>query len=341
MNNKNTNIKIASLIEDVFTNCDIKERDKYIVKKYHHLDGESIKMKELGEEFGITKEAVRIILEKNKLKVESSAGSVAHFFDDLCKETIKQTPIGFERLKEAMLQKGFDLEGLNEKSFVSCISMFSRKNKDSLCIQPVGSGFIICDSNKRGLVLEIEKQSRNESSKNGYVNTTELSKKLGKSKISVKTQSIIDILNCIDGAAWISKRNVTFIDSRNKVLTRVKKIAAFRKEVNVKRACDAINQSISHRDRSFKDLEPSVLIKIIKLCIDCKVSSTDIIFNDKPAVSFSEIESDICSLLQSSGELELMDIEDKISNKYTKAAIYQACSLSPLIVKNKKTYSIV
>lgn len=33
MNNKNTNIKIASLIEDVFTNCDIKERDKYIVKK--------------------------------------------------------------------------------------------------------------------------------------------------------------------------------------------------------------------------------------------------------------------------------------------------------------------
>ncbi len=341
MNNKNTKIKIASVIEDIFLNCDIKERDKYIVKKYHHFTEESLKMKELGDEFGITKEAVRIILEKNTLKIESSAGSVAHIFDSICKQILKVAPVSYNRLQSLALSSGFDLEGLSAKSLVAAVSIFSRKHKDKLAYHSFGDDYIIFEKGSSDLVTKIEKVARLECSKNGFANTADVAKKSSTPKIKINSQSVTDVLTCIKGSVWISKRHVTFIDSRNKVLTRVKKIAAFRDVVSTHKACDAINQSISHRDKNFKDLAPSALVKIIQLCINCKIVDSKIHFLEKPNIALSEIEKDIYNLLLQKPSLELIDIENLIGKNHSKAAIYQACSLSPLIVKNRKHYSVV
>ncbi|MFS1429059.1 hypothetical protein LMH73_018410 [Vibrio splendidus] len=342
MNNNNPTIKIELIIDDIFNNTNIKERDKLIVRKYHYLDGDTMKMRELGEENGITKEAIRIILERNKLKVESGASKVAYIFDELAKEITKLAPVRIGRLQEKLLERGYDIGNLCEKGIVESIAIFSRKHKNSVFVDCINGTSIICDSSKPEAAKEIEKIARSESSRNGYASTSTITVKASLVAGSIKSSAVVDVLSCLNEATWISKRFVTFIDSRNRVISRIRKIASLKDTASLKRTCDAINQSISHRDKAFSKIDTSILTKLLLASApDCIVDKGVINFINVEKTQINDIEMEIHNLLLEHGALELVNIESLVTQIHSKASIYQSCSLSPLILKKAKLYSVV
>ncbi len=299
-------------------------------------------MQEIGNTYGITKEAIRVILEKNLVTVKKEALNHMSVFNSIHKVIEAESIIEVNDAKSKIENLGVCLESITMNELISAINLFSADGKIVYSTR-LGEMYFLCsDETSKSDILKSPAIIKKINTIDGFVDTNYNYKSMFVSEVSTKTKNkiVFSAVKSCDCFTSIGDDKYIVNDERSKVLIRIKKASMFYDKVDVKLLSFAINQSILHRNKNFKELSYKVISLIITSLNFGEIVNG--ICNFKSKVNMIELPSQdviIANIVRENKKIELKDIECEITDLHlSKATVYQACSLSPLIYKKGRSY---
>lgn len=305
-------------------------------------------MQTLGDEYGISKEAIRITLKNSSLTASNSALEVAKEINTLSRylNTIKLSTL--EEVCTLLTNNGFSCQNPREAALAIVIASDFGENNNEFNIIKFGCGktseFVFSASKK------IEKQLYNmrgkaikEIKKCGGCNLSHLHSevlKLSSDKQPSKKLLKAILAPCDSNDIRVTADDFYFHTSRNKIISRVLKASAVFDFACPEKLSDAINQSIQHRCKGATMLSAEQLTGMITESEIGSVKGDFIHFlKRKVETELYKGERDIAVELRANPGMELPEIESIVaSSGLSKASVFQLCSISPLITKKGKRY---